>query len=55
MKKWTILLSCVFALFMTSMANAKQVELDKVVVIVNKGVILQSDVDIAMKMLKLKC
>lgn len=53
MKKWTILLSCVFALFITSMANAKQVELDKVVVIVNKGVILQSDVDTAMKMLKL--
>ncbi|MCL9780560.1 peptidylprolyl isomerase SurA [Vibrio sp. S4M6] len=53
MKKWTIILSCLLAPFTMSVANAQPVELNKVVVIVNKGVILQSDVDTAMKMLKL--
>lgn len=49
MKSWKTIL---FALLLSGSALAAPVELDKVAVIVNNGVILQSDVDAAMKTLR---
>lgn len=53
MKMWKLLLISAVTVFTTTTVTAKPVELDKVVVVVNNGVILQSDVDIALKMIKL--
>ena len=50
---WKLLLISAVTVFTTTTVTAKPVELDKVVVVVNNGVILQSDVDIALKMIKL--
>ncbi|EPR4994810.1 peptidylprolyl isomerase SurA [Vibrio navarrensis] len=49
MKSWKTIL---FALLLSGSALAAPVELDKVAVIVNNGVILQSDIDAAMKTLR---
>ncbi|MBE3670770.1 peptidylprolyl isomerase SurA [Vibrio navarrensis] len=49
MKSWKTIL---FALLLSGSALAAPVELDKVAVIVNNGVILQSDIDTAMKTLR---
>lgn len=53
MKMWKHTLLSLLFLFNVASVGAAPVELDKVVVIVNDGVILQSDVSTAIKMLKL--
>ncbi len=52
MKIWKSLL---FTALLSCGVTAAPVELDKVAVIVNDGVILQSDIDTAMKTLSGKC
>ncbi|GAM62532.1 survival protein surA precursor [Vibrio ishigakensis] len=52
MKMFKQLLALTLIMLIPTLATAAPVELDKVVVIVNDGVILQSDIDAAMKTVK---